>query len=147
PLPACMVSVELDGQHPVPDEEVVLDQRIFKKSFLRFFEDPLKPLLTNQLLDRLLCGFLPVQVKCRFHGVFSLRVLLCVSYRQRPDIASHIAAIMYTKIIAVNSVSYSRLETLKHQKSLLSEADRKSTRLNSSHVSISYAVFCLKKKK
>src|SRR5699024_11323520 len=29
----------------------------------------------------------------------------------------------------------------------LLEADRKSTRLNSSHVSISYAVFCLKKKK
>src|SRR5699024_12647487 len=28
-----------------------------------------------------------------------------------------------------------------------SEVDRKSTRLNSSHVSISYAVFCLKKKK
>src|SRR5690606_42102934 len=29
----------------------------------------------------------------------------------------------------------------------LSMADRKSTRLNSSHVKISYAVFCLKKKK
>src|SRR5438067_13900041 len=29
---------------------------------------------------------------------------------------------------------------------LLGEEDRKSTRLNSSHVSISYAVFCLKKK-
>src|SRR5438067_12584211 len=29
----------------------------------------------------------------------------------------------------------------------LIRADRKSTRLNSSHVSISYAVFCLKKKK
>src|SRR5690349_24233710 len=28
----------------------------------------------------------------------------------------------------------------------LSRADRKSTRLNSSHVEISYAVFCLKKK-
>src|SRR5437870_9804249 len=27
------------------------------------------------------------------------------------------------------------------------DADRKSTRLNSSHVAISYAVFCLKKKK
>src|SRR5437773_8369703 len=27
------------------------------------------------------------------------------------------------------------------------EADRKSTRLNSSHITISYAVFCLKKKK
>src|SRR5699024_12633038 len=33
------------------------------------------------------------------------------------------------------------LVALKH-----STADRKSTRLNSSHVSISYAVFCLKKK-
>src|SRR5437868_13302285 len=30
---------------------------------------------------------------------------------------------------------------------LMSTEDRKSTRLNSSHVSISYAVFCLKKKK
>src|SRR5690554_1735391 len=30
---------------------------------------------------------------------------------------------------------------------LLSQGDRKSTRLNSSHVRISYAVFCLKKKK
>src|SRR5690606_40001604 len=29
----------------------------------------------------------------------------------------------------------------------LAKADRKSTRLNSSHVKISYAVFCLKKKK
>src|SRR3712207_7793350 len=31
--------------------------------------------------------------------------------------------------------------------SLLQLADRKSTRLNSSHANISYAVFCLKKKK
>src|SRR3712207_8119009 len=31
--------------------------------------------------------------------------------------------------------------------SLLSLGDRKSTRLNSSHANISYAVFCLKKKK
>src|SRR5690349_23031137 len=31
--------------------------------------------------------------------------------------------------------------------SLASRGDRKSTRLNSSHVEISYAVFCLKKKK
>src|SRR5690242_21480017 len=30
---------------------------------------------------------------------------------------------------------------------LRNRADRKSTRLNSSHMSISYAVFCLKKKK
>src|SRR3712207_8702365 len=30
---------------------------------------------------------------------------------------------------------------------LVEDADRKSTRLNSSHANISYAVFCLKKKK
>src|SRR5437868_7915248 len=33
------------------------------------------------------------------------------------------------------------------QRGRLVAVDRKSTRLNSSHVSISYAVFCLKKKK
>src|SRR5215475_15516686 len=33
------------------------------------------------------------------------------------------------------------------QRASLCRADRKSTRLNSSHVKISYAVFCLKKKK
>src|SRR5688572_31339884 len=34
-----------------------------------------------------------------------------------------------------------------HDEQLLERADRKSTRLNSSHSQISYAVFCLKKKK
>src|SRR5207249_11082854 len=33
------------------------------------------------------------------------------------------------------------------QHAVIDTIDRKSTRLNSSHVSISYAVFCLKKKK
>src|SRR5437660_6430364 len=35
----------------------------------------------------------------------------------------------------------------KCQRQALAFGDRKSTRLNSSHVAISYAVFCLKKKK
>src|SRR5690554_5531111 len=39
-------------------------------------------------------------------------------------------------------VLYHRKSPLEH----LQELDRKSTRLNSSHVRISYAVFCLKKK-
>src|SRR5690242_5722817 len=34
-----------------------------------------------------------------------------------------------------------------HHEDLSPQQDRKSTRLNSSHMSISYAVFCLKKKK
>src|SRR2546427_7066926 len=33
------------------------------------------------------------------------------------------------------------------RRAVLAQADRKSTRLNSSHSQISYAVFCLKKKK
>src|SRR2546430_11441257 len=49
-----------------------------------------------------------------------------VGPRQRPDLLGHV-----------------RLE-LVHQRG---RADRKSTRLNSSHSQISYAVFCLKKKK
>src|SRR6266540_7494078 len=34
-----------------------------------------------------------------------------------------------------------------HERSTCAQRDRKSTRLNSSHITISYAVFCLKKKK
>src|SRR5690349_23726097 len=40
-----------------------------------------------------------------------------------------------------------RLEQRDLERASLSGSDRKSTRLNSSHVEISYAVFCLKKKK
>src|SRR5690349_23685478 len=40
-----------------------------------------------------------------------------------------------------------RLRKMKYRSHLVAHAtDRKSTRLNSSHVEISYAVFCLKKK-
>src|SRR3712207_8473570 len=37
------------------------------------------------------------------------------------------------------------LETLMHRDPCITVLDRKSTRLNSSHANISYAVFCLKK--
>src|SRR5258705_9224595 len=40
-----------------------------------------------------------------------------------------------------------RTGALRERDSQLPDADRKSTRLNSSHLGISYAVFCLKKKK
>src|SRR5690625_6786706 len=40
-----------------------------------------------------------------------------------------------------------RQQNEKQKKKSSKEKDRKSTRLNSSHVAISYAVFCLKKKK
>src|SRR5438067_6458459 len=48
------------------------------------------------------------------------------------------------KAIRVNAISAGPIKTLAARDGV---EDRKSTRLNSSHVSISYAVFCLKKKK
>src|SRR5256885_12352489 len=42
---------------------------------------------------------------------------------------------------------HATLGTNFNRSKLTSDADRKSTRLNSSHLVISYAVFCLKKKK
>src|SRR5690606_41828883 len=40
-----------------------------------------------------------------------------------------------------------RFKTMNDKTDFIFSSDRKSTRLNSSHVKISYAVFCLKKKK
>src|SRR5699024_11301239 len=58
-----------------------------------------------------------------------------------------------TAIIAIESGQMDEIATTSRRaiytegSSIYLEQDRKSTRLNSSHVSISYAVFCLKKKK
>src|SRR5688572_31839021 len=49
--------------------------------------------------------------------------------------------------IAVNGATADRAATYVHDIGLHALKDRKSTRLNSSHSQISYAVFCLKKKK
>src|SRR3712207_8616023 len=49
--------------------------------------------------------------------------------------------------LGINAVVTSATASVGHVQGLLSFADRKSTRLNSSHANISYAVFCLKKKK
>ena len=46
----------------------------------------------------------------------------------------------------VDMTAHSRLSSASVVKVKALSADRKSTRLNSSHCSISYAVFCLKKK-
>src|SRR5438477_8231021 len=48
--------------------------------------------------------------------------------------------------VTCNTIVKPALESAAVRKRL-KETDRKSTRLNSSHMSISYAVFCLKKKK
>src|SRR3712207_7314910 len=47
----------------------------------------------------------------------------------------------------VRQLAHDPRERLQEHVESLVRADRKSTRLNSSHANISYAVFCLKKKK
>src|SRR3712207_7367642 len=49
--------------------------------------------------------------------------------------------------LVADAVGGQRRERLRAVAALQQERDRKSTRLNSSHANISYAVFCLKKKK
>src|SRR3712207_7370623 len=49
--------------------------------------------------------------------------------------------------VAVLELVDRRVEVARHREVDEEERDRKSTRLNSSHANISYAVFCLKKKK
>src|SRR5689334_23930148 len=63
--------------------------------------------------------------------------LLCsflrpVPLRQSKTNTSHLQALLHSSVL--------------HFMDYLRQQDRKSTRLNSSHSSISYAVFCLKKK-
>src|SRR3712207_7714245 len=74
----------------------------------------------------------------------------------KPDIASkyklkkHYLDESYDMIRKkINTLSSLNLDSLEKQytKASFSQEDRKSTRLNSSHANISYAVFCLKKKK
>src|SRR5690554_7680629 len=50
----------------------------------------------------------------------------------------------FTGILTLNTFNSSDLKSIKEEG--FNIVDRKSTRLNSSHVRISYAVFCLKKK-
>src|SRR5205814_8964382 len=62
----------------------------------------------------------------------------------------HIGYLPGSKVVGISKLArvvdgYAR--RLQVQEKLTTQIDRKSTRLNSSHLGISYAVFCLKKKK
>src|SRR5438874_3574381 len=54
---------------------------------------------------------------------------------------------VYFKGLLNTGISFERIPRIEEMNDILAKIeDRKSTRLNSSHVEISYAVFCLKKK-
>src|SRR5690606_41318225 len=86
-------------------------------------------LYTLSLHDALPIFFLQVVDPTRERGLCQMKLFGRASYRPCPRNGKKIS-----ELFEVQSVSRRR-------------ADRKSTRLNSSHVKISYAVFCLKKKK
>src|SRR2546430_10461006 len=54
---------------------------------------------------------------------------------------------LITRYVSKADTQETRLDQLNKEKQASQEEDRKSTRLNSSHSQISYAVFCLKKQK
>src|SRR3712207_7981076 len=80
------------------------------------------------------------------------RSLIAVVYEARPNVTSDVAALCLKSGNAVllrgGSDAYASscaiVEALR--RAIADIVDRKSTRLNSSHANISYAVFCLKKK-
>src|SRR5699024_11508477 len=61
------------------------------------------------------------------------------------DYENHTAT-LYGKTYALEHTCFQTIDPSNPNALTEDEQDRKSTRLNSSHVSISYAVFCLKKK-
>src|SRR5690554_4647746 len=64
----------------------------------------------------------------------------------KPDIV--VSSIVHLNILmAFMSPFFRSTKFVAREANVISVLDRKSTRLNSSHVRISYAVFCLKKKK
>src|SRR5690348_18166746 len=69
------------------------------------------------------------------------------------DLTEYLHVLLVHDLIAYRQIDKKYLTTTKGMSYLetyndiRSQTDRKSTRLNSSHPSISYAVFCLKKKK
>src|SRR5690625_6280579 len=69
-------------------------------------------------------------------------------HNARPDGSDSYGAVQGGRVLSSIASSYS---LIKEARAFTNEEkdhlDRKSTRLNSSHVAISYAVFCLKKKK
>src|SRR5438034_2662074 len=66
--------------------------------------------------------------------------------RRSSDLKDQLALAKFKKLAAEYPSSPEALEAVATARLIYVDKDRKSTRLNSSHTVISYAVFCLKKK-
>src|SRR5699024_12110319 len=93
-----------------------------------------------------------IQKCCQNHETFpelciaSRTVSKCDALKAKLEAAGTPVKITTTTVNADDVEDIKRVITAYGPDLVLNVADRKSTRLNSSHVSISYAVFCLKKK-
>src|SRR5690606_41557951 len=97
-------------------------------SFVPFLVLPLAP--APEIYPLSLHDALPISIRYRAMRNF---VLAC--------------SVTATQVVMRGTNSFGYRAIAANQDSLLLFVDRKSTRLNSSHVKISYAVLCLKKKK
>src|SRR2546427_10571595 len=85
------------------------------------------------------------------HRSFSERALMTTGPKRDPR-ADHLITPENAALLVIDyqPSQVASVRSMDHQlllKNVVSTVDRKSTRLNSSHSQISYAVFCLKKKK
>src|SRR5699024_12786675 len=103
------------------------------------------PCLTLLLSFTYLCSFLFNDTAITEIYTLSLHDALPISDREGPDV-NYIDSNSRAKLEAYLTLLENYFMQIGNGYKANVEIDRKSTRLNSSHVSISYAVFCLKKK-
>src|SRR6266511_4106466 len=115
---------------------------------LRAILDDALPHRDRGLLAALVSGMIGVSIATGVLGVGQTYLSNVVGQRVMHDLR----AAVYRHLQRLSLAFFTRTRTGEVQSRISNDIggvqkDRKSTRLNSSHVKISYAVFCLKKKK
>src|SRR5688572_31415282 len=109
-------------------------------------------ILVKSLYARLLVGFLTVLLLAtsafyRAYTAVTVPPIIRLIGSTQAALANESAIAMHQGGSGAASAYLQRLASATQRQHYLVDGDRKSTRLNSSHSQISYAVFCLKKKK
>src|SRR5690606_40714346 len=107
-------------------------------AFVRWLQAP-------GLREHMACNFDPEDVDSGIHYQEAMAVIL-QDAASRGLVYSHIAHCLHAQDPAQPGSIILRAQVWNQDAARRMIEDRKSTRLNSSHVKISYAVFCLKKK-
>src|SRR5947209_18436520 len=92
------------------------------------------------------CWFIALRSYIYFYNLTPTTVIYTLSLHDALPISITIVSSMILSVVVALVLSPAITATLLKPPRHRVEGDRKSTRLNSSHANISYAVFCLKKK-